>query len=255
MTIGFPNHPRRDILTEIEWIGRNRFDFADLFLEPDRAAVEVIDPARVRDALQRFGLDAVGHLAYYLPIASPLPQIRSASVAAAREYLVVFAHIGVAAVTVHANWPPSFFSAGEALNWQAESLREIVQVAGDLGVCVMYEPLDTQLDTPENLEAILNDLPDLLCHLDLGHCNLFGRSPVAMIRRFGARLHHVHLHDNNGRWDLHLPPGTGNIDWRAVVRALKDVNYERTITLEVFSRDRDYVLLAKRKLQAMWAEA
>jgi len=38
MKIGFPNNPRRDTLNEIEWIGKNGFDFVDLFLEEDMAA-------------------------------------------------------------------------------------------------------------------------------------------------------------------------------------------------------------------------
>lgn len=253
MTLGFPNNPRRDIIAEIEWIGRSGFEFVDLFLEPDRAAVDAVDPARVREALSDAGLEAMGHLAYYLPIGPPLPRIREAGVATAREYIAVLAAIGVPAATVHANWPPPMFSAKEGIAWQAESLHAILAATSGLGVRVMYEPLDTGLDAPENLEAILADLPDLLCHLDIGHCNLLGRNPVAMIRRFGSRLHHLHLHDNDGQRDLHLPPGAGSIDWTAVVRALKEVGYDRTITLEVFSRDRDYVLLAKRKIEALWA--
>jgi sugar phosphate isomerase/epimerase len=38
-----------------------------------------------------------------------------------------------------------------------------------------------------------------------------------------------------------------------VVRALKSVGYDGTTTLEVFSRDKDYVLLAKRKIEQLWA--
>jgi sugar phosphate isomerase/epimerase len=131
----------------------------------------------------------------------------------ARDYLAVFAEIGVPAVTVHANWPPRLFSAQEGIAWQVESLRAIVEAAAKLSLRVMYEPLDTERDTPEHLAAILQALPDLLYHLDLGHANLWGRDPAAMIRRFAHRLHHIHLHDNDGRSDLHLPPGTGNINW------------------------------------------
>jgi sugar phosphate isomerase/epimerase len=76
-----------------------------------------------------------------------------------------------------------------------------------------------------------------------------------MIRRFPERLYHVHLHDNDGRSDLHLPPGAGNIDWPGVIQALVDVGYDRTITLEVFSRDREYVLQAKRKIEELWKSA
>jgi sugar phosphate isomerase/epimerase len=252
MRIGFPNNPRKDVLTEIEWIGRNGFGFVDLFLEPDRAAIEAISPTRIREELQRFQLEAMGHLAYYLPIASPMPQLRRASIAAAGEYVEAFAKIGVSAVTIHSHWPTRMFSAEEGVSWQVESLREIVRMAAELGVRMMYEPLDTERDTAEHTEAVLRLVPDLLCHLDLGHCNLFGRSPAPMIRRFADRLCHIHLHDNNGLADLHLPPGAGNIDWASVVEALKEVKYDGTITLEVFSRDREYVLLAKRKIEALW---
>ena len=36
MQIGFPTHPRKDMVDEIHWIGANGFDFADLFFEADR---------------------------------------------------------------------------------------------------------------------------------------------------------------------------------------------------------------------------
>jgi sugar phosphate isomerase/epimerase len=253
MKIGFPNHPRREILAEIEWIGAHGFGFVDLFLEADQATVEQIDPLRIREALDRLGLDAVGHLAWYLPIGSPLRQLRRAAVEITREYLEALARIGVPAATIHADWPRgSLFSAAEGLAWQIESLRELLKIGQDLGVRIMYEPIDTARDTPANLKTILTKLPDLLCHLDLGHCNLFGKKPEEMIRRFATRLHHVHLHDNTGAADLHLPPGAGTIAWPAVLRALKEVGYDRTITLEVFSPDRDYVLLAKQKIEALW---
>jgi|GEM_PF-3599627 len=37
MKIGFPTNPRKNILEEVEWIGKNGFDFVDLFLEEDEA--------------------------------------------------------------------------------------------------------------------------------------------------------------------------------------------------------------------------
>jgi sugar phosphate isomerase/epimerase len=253
MRIGAPTHPRRDLVSEIEWIGRNGFSFADVFLEPDRGSAEAVDSAAVRSALDAFRLEAVGHLAWYLPIASPMPQLRRAAVEVANIYLAVFAEIGVPAVTVHAHWPPRLFSDEEGIGWQVESLRAMLDAAQQLGLRLMYEPLDGPQDTPDHIAKVLAELPSLLCHLDLGHSNLFGRSPVDMIRRFAQRLHHLHMHDNDGRSDLHLPPGAGNIEWPAVVRALKEVGYDGTVTLEVFSRDRDYLLLAKRKLETWWA--
>lgn len=249
MKLGYPNNPLRDPVAEIEWIATSGFGFVDLFLEPDRAAVENIDPPEIRDALDRHGLDRVGHMAYYLPIGSPLPQLRQAAIDTATVYLKAFSEIGVPAATIHANWPPSFFPADRGVAWQIDSLRKLTAIGADVGVRIMYEPVDSRLDAPEQIEQILSAVPDLLCHLDLGHCNLHGRTPAKMIKTFGNRLHHVHLHDNNGLADLHLPPGTGNINWPSVAKALEQVGYDRTVTLEVFSRDREYVLLAKRRVE------
>jgi sugar phosphate isomerase/epimerase len=61
------------------------------------------------------------------------------------------------------------------------------------------------------------------------------------LEAFGDRLAHVHMHDNHGKEDEHLPLGKGNIDTHKVIRLLKEVNYDRTITFEVFSSHADAV--------------
>ncbi len=253
MKLGFATHPRRDILEEIEWIGRSGFGFADLFLEPDRNVPERLDPEQIRAALDRLGLDAVGHLPWYLPIGSPLPQLRTAAIDIAREYVSVLAQIGAPAVTIHSHWPPGLFQAKEGVGWQIESLRALLSIADRMHIQLMYEPVGAPHDIPDNTAAVLEALPGLRCHLDLGHANLYGLKPVQWIQRLAGRLHHLHLHDNHGDQDRHLPPGTGTINWEAVIKALKAAGYDRTITLEVFSPDRDYVLLAKQKIETLWA--
>jgi hypothetical protein len=55
MQIGAMNHPARDPTAEIEWIGRNGFEFVDLTLEPFAADPDLIDPDALRAALDRHG--------------------------------------------------------------------------------------------------------------------------------------------------------------------------------------------------------
>ena len=52
---------------------------------------------------------------------------------------------------------------------------------------------------------------------------------------FRDKIIHIHWHDNHGRKDEHLPIGEGLIDHEKIVRALKNIKYDRTITLEVFT--------------------
>ncbi|MFH0837482.1 MAG: sugar phosphate isomerase/epimerase, partial [Candidatus Aenigmatarchaeota archaeon] len=64
MKIGYPNHPRKDIINEIEWIGKNKFDFIDLFIEEDQAVPEKIDIIKTKKLLKKYNLDIVGHTAW-----------------------------------------------------------------------------------------------------------------------------------------------------------------------------------------------
>ncbi len=246
--LGYPNHPREDLAAEIDWIAANGFAFLDLNLEPDLTP-ENVDTAALRARLQRHGLGVTGHLAWYLPIGSAMKPLRAASVGIIRPHLDACAAVGAELVTVHADWPNGLFDADEGVAFQLESLRALLAEASARGLRLVYEPVPHRHDTPENLERILAALPELGCHLDLGHCNLFGKDPAAMLRRFASRLRHLHLHDNFGDKDLHLPPGAGRIDWDAVCLALEEIEYAGTITLEIFSPDREYILLARRRTE------
>jgi sugar phosphate isomerase/epimerase len=251
MKIGFPNHPRKDVLEEIEWIGRNGFDFVDLYLEEDMAVPDKIDVGKTRKLLDKYHLNVVGHTAWYLPIGSPSKIHRESAVLEAKLCFEVFSKLNVKYVTIHANWPPKLFSIGEGIKFQAETLKYLVREAETYSINLMYEPTDTPKDTVDNVSEILNKVPELHLHLDTGHANLYGRRPEQFIRKFHEKIKHIHLNDNDGNRDLHLPMGVGNIDWENLINVLKKY-YDGTITLEIFSRDRDYVLLSKEKLKKLW---
>jgi len=151
MKIGFPNNPRKDLLKEIEWIGKNKFDFVDLFLEEDRATPEKIDIEKLKKLLRKYKLGVVGHTAWYLPIGSPIKALREASVKEAVRYFKVFSQLGVEFVTVHSNWPGGMFSEKEGIRFQTETLRKLVKEAKRFNLKIMYEPVDTCADSVKNV--------------------------------------------------------------------------------------------------------
>lgn len=93
----------------------------------------------------------------------------------------------------------------------------------------------------EDLEVIFKKAPGTYFCLDTGHANLSGGKDLAirLIDNFGKKLKHIHAHDNFGgrgdyvKNDLHLPVGFGNIDFAAIFKQLKEINYSGNITLEV----------------------
>lgn len=251
MKIGFPNHPRKDIADEIKWIGENDFDFVDLFLEENMAVPEKIDINEVKELLNKYDLGVVGHTAWYWPIGSPVAALRDATVKESAKYMKTFGKIGVKLVTIHTFWPPSIFSAEEGIKWQIETLEKIMKEAEKFNVEIMLEPADQKHDSIENISAIMEKMPDLHLHLDLGHANLHGRNIIYYIETFHEKIHHVHVHDNDGTSDQHKALGNGTINWEKIIPVLKKY-YDGTITLEIFESDKNLVLESRKKLKELW---
>jgi sugar phosphate isomerase/epimerase len=101
MIIGAMNHPKSDILEEIRWMKELGLDFVDLTLEPPRAASWLADPVKIREELDRTGLGVVGHTAYYLPMSSPMQEVREGAVTEFKRCLEVFAKVGAKWMNIH----------------------------------------------------------------------------------------------------------------------------------------------------------
>ena len=80
-----------------------------------------------------------------------------------------------------------------------------------------------------------------LC-LDVGHTNIFSEVPLKeWISRMGRRLQYVHLHDNSGKEDEHLPVGKGNINFNDIFNKLKEVVPDIQVSLEVDGKIEDNI--------------
>ncbi|MEA2499166.1 MAG: hypothetical protein QOH26_1571 [Actinomycetota bacterium] len=258
MLIGAMNFPGRSVMKEIHRIAEDGFDFLDLTLEPP--ATWVPDGKEVGRLLGDLGLSAVGHTAWHLPIASPFPEIRSAARDLYRRGLDVFEEAGVELVNVHPDQRVPMHSRDQMRRMNAEAIELLAQDGAQRGITIMVENLDRNFSNVEDLSAILDHTPELGFHLDVGHANLrlgLGEQnrTQSLLDAFGDRLSHVHLSDNRGgESDLHLPLGAGTIDWKNVVRMLKRAGWDGTVTLEVFSREREYLLMSRRLWLKWWGE-
>ncbi len=250
MEIGFSNNPAKPLLKQIEWVGRNEFAFFQLNTEEPFASPKKINVAKTRVLLEKYSLETIGHVAWYLPIGSPEKGIRAYAIKEAEKQLAVMECLGTRLVTVHANWFPSLHEK-RSIKIQAESFKALVENANKRGMKIMIEQAGTPYDSEKNIEAIISRVPGLLFNLDIGHANLFGNSPMKFIKKFRSRIAHVHMHDNNGIMDMHLPIGSGIIEWKSVVRELKK-HYDSTITLEIYAEDKDFVLLSRKRLIRLW---
>ena len=256
MEIGMMNNPRVDLLEEIHWANRHCFDFLDLTLEPAAAHPDQINLGETRRALKDSNLGIIGHTAYYLPLASPYESLRRTALEEIRRALNIFEELGATKMTVHPD-KSIVFAVGRKEVWQRnlKSLKEMEELARPRSIQILVENMDRIFNTVEQIREALSLMPGVGFHLDVGHANLnVDRNRTEeFLQAFRERLVHVHLSDNFGKSeDLHLPLGAGNIDWKKVISALKGSGYDGTITLEIFSADRRYLLFSRDKLREIW---
>jgi sugar phosphate isomerase/epimerase len=77
--------------------------------------------------------------------------------------------------------------------------------------------------------------------LDVGHQHSFSRTPLKeWLDASAPRLREIHLHDNDGSFDLHLPVGEGNIDFDLLFGFLGRRGIAPALTLEPHTEEHLY---------------
>ena len=101
-------------------------------------------------------------------------------------------------------------------------------------------------------------VPELKFHLDVAHLFVSSGNGIEtmkdLLEKVGNKLVHLHVHDNDGKDDQHLPIGAGRIDWEKVVKILKDAGYNDTITIELHSPEKDYFIVSRDKFKKLWMQ-
>jgi sugar phosphate isomerase/epimerase len=263
MLYGAMNFPIRPVLKELEEISELGFDYLELTMDAPQAHYRMIHQQKqeLLRALDRSEMGLVCHLPTFVSTADLTDSLRETSLNEVLESLEVAADLRPLKIVLHPSHIGglSVFVMDQAREYALRSLDVIVEKANNLGLCLCIEnmfPQSRSLVDPEDFVEIFKRFPTLKLTLDTGHAHIRGRGgkkTLDFIERFYDRIGHIHANDNFGNEDTHLPIGTGTIDFQGIIKALKRIGYDGTITLEVFSRDRDYVRISREKLAAMIA--
>ncbi|MDQ2840109.1 MAG: sugar phosphate isomerase/epimerase [Acidobacteriota bacterium] len=100
------------------------------------------------------------------------------------------------------------------------SLEELKVFAGQRGVEILLENTPNGMSSGKQLNFFLAQTHlNLNFCFDAGHAHMTG-DLAAEFHTMKERIRSTHLHDNDGREDLHLFPAKGNIDWPEAMRLL-----------------------------------
>ncbi len=150
-----------------------------------------------------------------LAIFSTDDKIREISEFRMKQSMEIANRLGLKGVVFHANYNPNI--PGE---WYKKNLIDIT-VAYLSKLLKQYPHIDIYIEnmfetTPDVFKGIseqLKNYPNYGICLDWAHLNVYGNENKTWIENLHPYVKHMHINDNDLMNDLHLPVGTGKINW------------------------------------------
>ncbi len=123
------------------------------------------------------------------------------------------------------------------VEWQrsVEHIRRVAEYAAPAGVALVEEVVNRfelyLLNTLDQAIKFVDQVghPNCRIHLDTFHAHIEEKRPGDAIRRAGRRIGYVHISENDRG-----VPGTGQVGWEATFDALRDIEYDGWLTVELF---------------------
>jgi D-psicose/D-tagatose/L-ribulose 3-epimerase len=116
--------------------------------------------------------------------------------------------------------------------WAVEGFKELSYFAGEHRVRIGIEPLNrfetNFINRTDQGLALANEVGNNVgVTIDTFHLNIEEADMLAAIRSAGSQLVDFHVADNN-----RMPPGSGSLNWRAIIDTLRSIGYDGCVTSE-----------------------
>lgn len=264
MKYGAMNSPIKPIINELKEIANLGFDYLELTMDAPEATPQKASAQKreILDLLSSHNFGLFGHLPCFVSTADLYESIRNASRKEVFDALEISPELGIEKLVLHPSYVTGLGKhlADEVKNMGYEFLEDVYVRTNDLGITLCLEnmlPWSGWLFEPEEFRDVFKRFGKMKLTLDIGHANINAKENRVhkFIKWYGKRISHLHAHDNFGREDNHLPLGCGNIKFNEIFSEIKKTGYDDTMTLEVFSPDRDYLKLSLQKARTIWEKS
>lgn len=247
-TMGYlPYADLEESIRRIADIGYEAIDFWAYSPHLDPRHYDAEDRKRIRQLVDRLGLEIAGlsvqggGLGMHLNFSHSSPKVRKDTVDYYLDCVDLAADVGAPLINLISGHMVYGTALDQAWRWNRECIEQVVERAEKKDVLVAIHTL-----TPPESEVIVT-LDDALrmmkevgsdklkVMIDTADQNVTEPNLTDAVRKVGKDLAYVHLNDNHGegRGDIHLPPGRGDINWRKFVKTLKEIGYDGNMTVQV----------------------
>lgn len=218
----------------------------DIFSDPWLLEEDMKERARrIAELAGSQGIGLSVHTPYTLNLGERIPVIRRAHVETFKRILKLADLLDAKWITTHIGHHIGYREGKkEAFETALSTFRELLKLSEDMGILIAVENLKP-VGPDSELVYLCDSIPELLSFLDklgsenvgvcldVGHANL-AEGVSAYLDAFEKSIICIHAHDNDGREDLHRPPGSGVINWKLLVRELKGRNINAPMVVEVY---------------------
>jgi len=160
---------------------------------------------------------------------------RDRRVAFLQRAIDIAAILGSETISFWAGIPKPDVDYAQARQWLDDGLACVCDYAATHSVDVSFEPEPGMLiETVAGYAALAERHPTLRLALDTGHCIVTQDiEPAEAVRRYAAQLGTVAVEDMRRGEHIHLPFGEGDMDTGAVLAALRDIDFDRLVCVEL----------------------
>ena len=242
--VWLPAYPIEEVIKRVARIG---YDAIEIGAASPHAYPPTLTKERRRD-IKKMLEDNNLELSSMLPalsggpghnVASPIPEERRHTIEHFKELAVLTAEWGGKILLYIPGWAVYGTPLRQAWQWSVEALREIAQFAAPYGVTLVIEPTSYDsniVDRCDDAIMLMEEVaePNVKLMFDTFHVLYRREVCTDYVYRMGKNLKHMHISDND-----RLPPGEGRGDFVGVINALKDINFDGYLAMELGFDRRD----------------
>lgn len=175
-----------------------------------------------------------------IAIHSDDPRIREVSEYRVKQSMEIARRLGVRAVIFHTNIIANFQVDSYMDHWVERNQSFFRALANEYPEIEIY--MENMFDSkPTLLRRLAENMLDVknfgVC-FDYAHANIFAEDSYEWKAAWFPSIRHVHVNDNDGKQDLHLPVGAGVADWKhynELMRKMEESGNAPSVLIEVTS--------------------
>ena len=246
--LGFQPSVDQKLEEALKFAKANNFDHIEILMDHPYYHYESLNSAAVLELKGIYDVEIIIHAsAVYTNFLSVSSVMRRASYEELEKTLKFAEEIDSPLVTIHLGWNPGFITSRGFIfkeEWYEKTneraLEELKRFLMDKEIVAIENTISVKGVIERKLKEIFEET-DAKITLDIGHYNV--KEGHGLFLEYEEKIANIHLHDNRGEYDEHLPLGEGSIDFKAFIPK----NYKGYLTLEL--RDEDGILTSKKILE------